>query len=414
MKLNEKLNILYFALTIAVLVLSVMLAACQSDIPAPEEPTVEKGPVVIGVSLPLNGRFAGSGMAAQEGYEVWAAMINEAGGLLGHQVELSVLDNGSDQDTAVADYEKLITVDQVDLVVGPVTSFLVIPTSEVAARHGYAFVEPAGGAPEVFNRGLTNLFFAQPARGARQADPFAEYLLSLPAEQRPQTFAVVSDDDPFVLGVMDRLKGLLTDGGLELIFDEIHPPEIADLADIARQIADLDPDLIVGGTFLEDTIAQIQAYQAAGYQPRFAYFLTGPTLPEPFREALGPSTEGIFASISWFPEANEYQNAEFVAKYIEMFGGAMGNIPEDAANAFTVGQVLQQAVENIGSIENAALIEELHRGAYDTVVGPLNFDDVGASQGNYMLLQWQGDHFVIVGPGDRAEVDPLPPPKPEW
>ena len=261
MRLNKKLGALYFILTIT-LVLSLALAACRSDILVAEEPTMEEGPIVIGVSLPLSGRFGGSGAAAKEGYEVWAAMINEEGGLLGRQVELSVLDNGSDRDTAVADYEKLIAVNNVDLVVGPVSSFLVIPTSEVAARHGYAFVEPAGGAPEVFNQGLTNLFFAQPARGARQADPFAEYLLSLPAEQRPQTFAVVSDDDPFVLGVMDRIKGLLTDGGLELLFDEIPPPETTDLVAIAKQVADLDPDLIVGGTFLECTISQIHAYQA--------------------------------------------------------------------------------------------------------------------------------------------------------
>jgi branched-chain amino acid transport system substrate-binding protein len=373
-----------------------------------------RGPIVIGASLPLSGRLGEAGTAAKEGYEVWVAMVNEAGGLLERPVELKVLDNASDPDTAVAHYEELIAVDQADLVLGPFSSLLVIPTSEVAARHGYVFIEPAGGAPEVFNRGLTNLFFAQPAPSARQADPFAEYVLSLPAEQRPQTFAVVSDDDPFALGVVERLKGLLTQGGLELVLDEIHPHETADLAPIARQVADLDPDLIVGGTLFEYSIDQIQAYRAAGYQPRFAFFTSGPSVAVPFREALGPATEGIFSSISWFPEANEYQNDEFVARYVETFGGTLGDIAEDAANAFTVGQVLQQAVENVGSIDNAALIEELHQGTYDTVVGPLSFDNVGAPQGNYMLLQWQGDNFVIVGPGNRAEVDPLPPPKPEW
>lgn len=408
------MNRIYFVLTAVILVLSVMLAACQLGTAVTEEQAMEEGPIVIGVSLPLSGRFEGPGVGAKEGYEVWAAMVNEAGGLLGRQIELRVLDNGSDQDTAMADYEELITVDEVDLVVGPFSSFLVIPTSEVAARHGYAFIEPAGGAPEVFDRGLTNLFFAQPARSARQADTFALYLLGLPADQRPQTFAVVSQDDPFALGVMERLKGLLTDGGLESVFDVTYSPESTDFSDIASQIADLDPDLIIGGTLLEDSIGQIQAYQAARYQPRFAYFTTGPSVAEPFREALGPATEGIFSSVSWFPEVNEYQNAEFVAKYMEMFESLPGDISEDAANAFTVGQVLQQAVENIESIDNAALIEELHRGTYDTIVGPLSFDGTGAPQGSYMLLQWQGDNFLIVGPGDRAEVDPLPVPKPEW
>ncbi|MFN8447858.1 MAG: ABC transporter substrate-binding protein [Anaerolineae bacterium] len=210
------------------------------------------------------------------------------------------------------------------------------------------------------------------------------------------------------------LKAAPSDAGIELVFDEIYAPETTDFSSIAIQVADLNPDLIVGGTLLEDSVGQIRAYQEAGYQPRFAYFTTGPSLPGPFREALGEATEGIFASISWFPEADTPQNADMVAKYIEMFGGEATGIAEDTANAFTVGQVLQQAVENVGSLDNAALIEDLHASTYDTVVGPLSFDEVGAPQGSYMLLQWQGDHFVIVGPDDRPVEETLPPPKPEW
>ncbi len=395
-------------LTIILLLAAVFLGAVQF-VAAQDE-----GPIRIGASLPLTGRFSEPGTAAQQGYEVWAAIVNESGGMLGRQVELSIVDNASDQDTAVADYEKLITVDKVDLVVGPFSSFLVIPTSEVAARYGYAFVEPAGGAPDVFNRGLTNIFFAQPAPSSTQALPFTDYILGLPEDQRPQSFAVVSQDDPFTLGVMDPLKAALSDAGIELVFDEIYAPETTDFSSIAIQVADLNPDLIVGGTLLEDSVGQIRAYQEAGYQPRFAYFTTGPSLPGPFREALGEATEGIFASISWFPEADTPQNADMVAKYIEMFGGEATGIAEDTANAFTVGQVLQQAVENVGSLDNAALIEDLHASTYDTVVGPLSFDEVGAPQGSYMLLQWQGDHFVIVGPDDRPVEETLPPPKPEW
>lgn len=381
-----------------------------TEAPAAE---AEGEPIVIGASLPLSGRFAEPGTAAKEGYEVWAEMVNESGGLLGRPVELSILDNASDQDTAVSDYEKLITVDNVDLVVGPFSSFLVIPTSEVAARYGYAFVEPAGGAPDVFNRGLDNIFFAQPAPGDEQALPFVDYVLSLPEDQKPETFAIVSQDDPFVLGVMDGVREGLTDGGVELVFDEVYAPETTDFSAIAIQVADLDPDLVVGGTVLEDSIGQIRAYQEAGYQPRGAFFTTGPSLPVPFREALGEATEGVMASISWFPEAEEYQNQEMVEKYIEMFGGGPSEIAEDVANAFTVGQVLQQAVENVGAVDNEALIEELHEGEYDTVVGPLSFDEVGRPQGSFMLLQWRGDSFVIVGPEERARAEPAWP-KSEW
>ncbi|MCE9645941.1 MAG: amino acid ABC transporter substrate-binding protein [Chloroflexi bacterium] len=398
----------------AVSIIFSMLAACQPKTSVTEGPATDTSPITIGVSLPLTGGKSDPGTASKNGYEVWAAMVNASGGLLGRQVELKVLDNASDVETAKADYERLITVDKVDLVVGTFSSTLVIPTSEVVASHAYAYIEPAGGAPDVFNRGLTNLFFAQPAKSARQADPFALYILGLPADLRPKTFAVVSLDDAFTLGVMDRLKGLLIDGGLQMVFETTYPEDKKDFSDIASQVATLDPDLILGGTQTQDSFDQIQAYRAAGYQPRVAYFTSGPSLPGPFKEAIGSATEGVFSSISWFPDSKEYQNAEFVAKYVEMFGGAMGDIPEDAANAFTVGQVLQQAVEKINSIDNAALISELHKGEYKTVVGPLSFDETGAPQGSYMLLQWQGENFVIVGPADRAEIDPQAPPKPNW
>jgi len=64
-------------------------------------------------------------------------------------------------------------------------------------------------------------------------------------------------------------------------------------------------------------------------------------------------------------------------------------------------------------VDNAALIEELHKGPFQTVVGPLSFNDVGQPQGSFMLLQWQGDSFSIVGPGDRKRSEPVVP-KPEW
>jgi len=395
--------------------LFLLLTACQTIGAATEEPVLkEEGPIRIGVSVALTGRRSGGGTAAKEGYEVWVDMINEDGGLLGRPIELIVMDNGSEQETVVTDYEKLITEDKVDLVVGTQSSFLVIPSSEVAEKYGYAYVEPAGGAPEVFDRGLKNLFFAQPARSSRQADPFVLYLLNLPPEQRPQTFAVVSNDDSFPLSVMERLTGLLIDAGMNQVSEIVYPEGTTDFVDIASEMANIDPDLILGGGQLDDSIRQIMAYQAAGYQPRFAYFTSGPSLPEPFRNGVGAATEGVFSSVSWFPDANEYQNSEFVRKYIEKFGGSLGDIPEDAANAFTAGQVLQQAIENTNSIDNAVLMEELHKGTYNTVVGPLSFDSVGAPQGSYMLLQWQGETFVIVGPGDRAELDPLTPPKPKW
>ena len=419
----------FWHLTLGVVVLSLLLAACggaattaapataapPTAAPATAAPTevppTEAPPIRIGASLPLTGDFSEPGTAAKLGYELWVDEVNKAGGLLGRQVEFVLYDNASDPDTAVADYERLITEDKVDLVVGPFSSRLVIPTSEVAAKYGYAFPEPAGGAPGVFDRGLTNIFFAQPAPGAEQAIPFADYILGLPEADRPKTFVVISADDPFNLGVVENAEALLTAGGLELMLKEVYPPDTKDFSSIAAKVADLNPDLVVGGTIFEDSVGQIKAYQEAGYQPRGAFFTTGPSLPKEFREALGNATEGVFSAISWYEESTTETNSEFVAAYHAKNGP--DPIAEDTANAYTVGQILQQAVENTQSIDNAKLIDEMHSATFTTVVGPLSFDEVGRPQGSFMILQWRDDGYVIVWPEFAQQEGPIWP-KPEW
>jgi len=395
------------------MIFGLALTACAgpATTAAPTTAPTQPPPIKIGASLPLTGDFSEPGTAAKLGYELWVEQVNNAGGLLGRQVEFTLYDNASDPDTAVADYERLITEDKVDLVVGPFSSRLVIPTSEVAAKYGYAFPEPAGGAPGVFDRGLTNIFFAQPAPGAEQAIPFADYILSLPEDTRPKTFAVVSADDPFNLGVVENAEKLLTEGGLTSALKEVYPPDTKDFSSIAAKVADLDPDLILGGTIFEDSVGQIKAYIEAGYQPRGAFFTTGPSLPKEFREALANATEGIFSAISWYEASTTETNPEFVAAFHAKFGA--DPIAEDSANAYTVGQILQQAVENTQSIDNAKLIEEMHRATFTTVVGPLSFDEVGKPKGSFMILQWRGDGYLIVAPDFAKQADPVWP-KPEW
>ena len=84
-----------------------------------------------------------------------------------------------------------------DLTFGPYSSLLTIPASGVAARFGYAFPEPAGGGPQVFTRGLKNLFFVQPAAVVDNLVSYTGWLRSLPASERPKTAAYATEDDPF-------------------------------------------------------------------------------------------------------------------------------------------------------------------------------------------------------------------------
>src|SRR3984885_901842 len=143
------------AIALSAVALSVgVLAACSSSSSSSSASTnnsASKTPITIGASLSLTGDFDADGVAYKEGYELWAKDVNAAGGILGRQVKLTILEDKSDPNQVVTNYETLINTDHVDLTFGPFSSLLTAPASTVAARNGYAFVEGAGGAPSVFD-----------------------------------------------------------------------------------------------------------------------------------------------------------------------------------------------------------------------------------------------------------------------
>lgn len=389
-----------------------------ADAGAPTEAADAGGsddPIRIGVSLPLTGDFSEPGVGVQEGYETWAETVNSAGGLLGRQVELLFRDDASDPNRVVSDYESLITSDEVDLVFGPFSTRLVIPAAEVAESYEMLFVEPAGAAPEVFEQGFEYLFYAAPAVASDHYDYLGDWIESLPEGERPATAAYAALDDPFAQGTAYGLKARMEELGVETVADEVYPPETTDFAAIAARVADADADLVVGGTQFEDSVGLVRSFQELGYQPRMAAFSTGPTLPE-FEEAIAGATEGILSPVGWAPSMQHPTNQAFVDAHTALHGAGPN---EDAANGFTVGQVVAAAVEAVGCAEQgecqAQLRDHIRENEFDTVVGPLTFDEAGRPQAAHSIQQWQGGEIQIVLPeGSEAQTADLAYPKAEW
>ena len=128
------------------------------------------------MSLPLSGPVADRAKPGMEGYQYWVDELNANGGLLGRQVELKVLDDRFDQQTAISDYNRLISQDKVDLVLGTFSSDLNVAVAPVAERFEYVYVQPSGGADEIFERGFQYLFFAQPATTQKLPNQFVDLI----------------------------------------------------------------------------------------------------------------------------------------------------------------------------------------------------------------------------------------------
>jgi branched-chain amino acid transport system substrate-binding protein len=371
-------------------------------------------PIKIGASLPLTGDFSEPGVAAQQGYEVWRDLVNKKGGLLGRPVQIVVKDDASDQNTVVTDYNALIQQENVDLLLGTFSSLLNLPASAVAERNQMLYVEPAGGSPEMFSRGFKYLFFAQQATAQHQADLFSQWAGGLPADQKPKTAAYVIADDPFGGPVAEGIQSQLEAAGVQTVYSKVYPPETKNFDAIASAVAAKQPDLIAQGSAgLEDGVNLDRSLIKVGYNPKQFFQASTPSFADQFSNAIGvDNTEGIFYAVSYHVDAKTPGNEEFLQAYRAKYNT---DPPEDAADGYAAAQVLQAAVEAVGSIDDQkALADWLHANEVDTILGTLSWDETGAPEQAFLLAQWQNGDEEIVLPQETATSDTIVNPKPDW
>ncbi|MCL6522158.1 MAG: amino acid ABC transporter substrate-binding protein [Firmicutes bacterium] len=376
-----------------------------------------KTPIRIGVSVALTGDFSGDGKAILDGYQLWARDVNARGGLLGRPVQLVIKDDASQTQQELTNYQTLIGTEHVDLVFGPFSSLLTIPAESVAKRYGYLLLGPAGGGPKVFEQKYVGYAFVQPAAVVDSLVSFADLLKSLPPAERPKTVAYATSNDPFTEPQLVRLKPLLTAMGVQQVYWTVFPDETPDLQAEALAVVKSKADVVVlGTTSVPQVQAFIQAFIQQKYNPKVILATGGPDQGANFANAVGvQNTEGIMTALGWTPTADTYQNQEFVQEYVAKYGGKPSDIPADAAQAYSVGQVLEQLVGIAHSLKNADLIKALHSGhVIQTLQGPMTWDDVGVPHGTgNNLIQWQGGATKIVWPKADAQAS-FEYPKPAW
>jgi len=154
-----------------------------------EEPAAE--PIKIGASLPLTGGFAINGEKHRDGYQLCVDLINANGGLLDRQVELIVSDNQSDVETTMAQVERFLNVDHVELIFGTFSSKLTFPMSSVLEQAGMVHPIPSGAALRIYLRGYETPFYFQQKAAEFVGQSPINMILNLAPEDLPASAAVV-------------------------------------------------------------------------------------------------------------------------------------------------------------------------------------------------------------------------------
>ena len=381
-------------------------------------------PISIGASLSLTGDFSTDGVAFQKGYELWAKDVNAAGGIMGRQVKLTILDDKSDPNQVVTNYQTLINTDHVNLTFGPFSSLLTTPASQVAARNGYAFIEGAGGAPTVFdsqsNQADHNTFdVSLPV--ADSLMPFVSYVQSLgSAADKKLTAAFPMADDPLATPPVQLAESKLKALGVTVTYNKIFPEESSSYKPAADQVANAKPDIVVLGSADVPTVqAFMQEFAQDHYTPKLFIAAAGPDQGAAFVKAVGAgNAAGMMVPNGWYPGFTNSTSQKMVQEYVAQYGGTASGVNADVAEAYSVGQVTQQAITAVGSVDNAKIISYLHSGVtLQTVQGTVKFDSLGEnSSAVAFVFQWQksGSQFVQVLPASASGSVSILATKPAW
>jgi branched-chain amino acid transport system substrate-binding protein len=408
-------------LTAAALALSAA-AACEQK-SGDNGGTTNEGPITIGSTLSLSGAFAATGVIHKIAGEQFVARLNASGGLLGRQVNWIVRDDESDQAKVSTLYEQLITQDKVDLIIGPYATPNILSAMAVAQRHGftmpqhtavlaplmtYACQFPGWSIGEAPNEYVPNMLY--------------DAVASLPTP--PKRVAILTNQNgstDFVsYGAGDNKVGMVSiakDRGLQVVLEKRYPPNTSNWSELATQVRDARPDLVVNDGLGVDPVGLLQAMAQLRYQPPMMFSLfpaPGPPL------GLGAASEGMLAVSLFEPnQAALDRLGGDAAAIVNDFAtrAKAANLPypvfeTQAAASWNAWEILVAGVKGANSLDQKKMCDALHaNGADTTFSGKLTFDP---AKNNFWpstsgLKQIQNKDWVTVWPADRASGQLKPP-----
>jgi branched-chain amino acid transport system substrate-binding protein len=373
----------------------------------------QEDPIRIGFSMALTGGLAGAGKPALIAMEIWRDDVNAAGGLLGRQVEFVYYDDQTASANVPKIYTKLLNVDNVDLVVSGYGTNLIAPAMPIIMRKGMVFMSLFGlAANEQF--GYDRYFQIMPA-GPEPKEDWSRPFIELATGKGLQTIALVGADAEFAQNAVDGARANAQAAGLEIVYDESYPPNTADFTPIIRAIQATNPDVVFVGSYPPDSAGMVRAASELNLQTKlFGGGMVGLQYAT-LQTSLGPLLNGIVNYDFWVPEPTlDFPGIqEFLAKYAARAEGQgvdpLGHYLPPFAYAYM--QVLGDAVEAVGSLDQAALADYIRDHEFDTVVGPVKFGPNGEwATSRVLMVQFQniedGELEQFKHPGKRVVLLP--------
>jgi branched-chain amino acid transport system substrate-binding protein len=368
-------------------------------------PATAQGPIRIGASLSLTGTYAKLGKNQHEGYQLCEKDLNAKGGLLGRKVQFVVYDDQSMPATAVRLYEKLITEDKVDAIMGPYSSPVTEAAVNVTEKYKKVMVAPLAATTSIFKKGRKYIFMV-----ISPAEVYLEGLVDMAAKRGLKTVAVVNEDTLFSKAAASGAVELAKKRGLQVVYTEAYPKGNTDFSALLTKLKATNADVLAAATYFDDAVALTRQMKELNVNPKMYGVTVGGDLPE-FYDTLKQNAEYIYGATQWEPTLPYPGNQEWFDAYKKEFG----HDPSYHSAAGYAGCVIYaEAAKRANSLDADKVREQLLKLETRTIFGDYKVGADGFQVAHKMVtFQWQKEKKATVWPDELAKAKPLFP-TPPW
>lgn len=360
--------------------------------------------ISVGMTAALTGRYSLPGRQALRGALAWVEDTNRAGGLWlqerGQRLPLRLVyyDDASEAQLCGTLTERLITEDQVDILLGPYSSGLALRAAEVANRSQRVLWNHGGASEAIYARGFAWVvgILSPPRTYFHSLIDFVRH--TLPEARR--VAIVHSTAGAFPRDVAAGAEEYCQQQGLERIGTFPYAAGTVDFTPILTQLACLSPAVVLSVGRIEDDLRFAAHYVQHSIAASVVGLIVTPlTL---FRDTLGNAAVTFLGPSQWEPGmvSQPDYGPSSQAVFARLSASHPAGVDYPMAQAYAGGLVVQRCIETAGTLDQHVLRQVAGRLDFTTFYGRYSIDpSTGRQVGHRMpVVQWQAGHKIVVWP----------------
>lgn len=364
--------------------------------------------IKIGAVAPKTGPLAGGAAITHwPNIQLWVSQVNARGGLKlkGGQakIELIEYDDRTNPGETIKAVQRLANQDKVDFIIAPYGTGLNLAAAPIFAKHGYpqiAITAITDKVPELTKR-YPGIFFMLGDTTAFTRS-VADILKKMHADGKIGTrVAMVNVADAFGIELANAARPIFKEAGLEIVYDKSYPLGTQDLSPVVKAAKASNPDAFVAWSYPPDTFALTEQAKIVGLDVKAFYTAVATAFPA-YLGKFGTSAEGVLGAGGINPDTPEMQ------AYIKAHKEVTGKPPDYWASPVVYAglQILEQAIEGVGTKDRKAVTEYIRHNSFKTVIGDVTFKNQN-NERFWTVGQWQGGVFYGVSSTGRPGAKPV-------